>query len=137
MPRANSTRSCCFRQERGDCSCSANAGAKPDVNVVFEGSTRNNTPRSALHVAAARGAEKAAKALTLAGADPNLRDEEGCSPLHVAAEAGHDGVVGLLLLKGARTTVETLDHQQTPLHLAALNALCVGAFGRCGSQEHA
>ncbi|CAM9901623.1 unnamed protein product, partial [Ectocarpus fasciculatus] len=72
------------------------AGAKRDVNAVFGAANE-----SALHVAAARGAEASCTALMIAGADPDLRDSEGSSPLHRAAEAGHHGVVGILLLKGA------------------------------------
>ncbi|CAN0234568.1 unnamed protein product [Ectocarpus fasciculatus] len=43
------------------------AGASNDVNAAF--GTREE---SALHVSAARGAEKASKALMAAGADPNI-----------------------------------------------------------------
>ncbi|CAN0409324.1 unnamed protein product, partial [Ectocarpus fasciculatus] len=97
------------------------AGARSDVNVLF-GAKRE----SALHVAAARGAEDSCKALMIAGADPNLRDSEEYSPLHRAAEAGHHGVVGILLLKGANIDA-TNDLQETPLHLAASkgHTLCI------------
>ncbi|CAN0440586.1 unnamed protein product, partial [Ectocarpus sp. 12 AP-2014] len=43
------------------------AGATDDVNVLFGGERE-----SALHVAAARGAEDSCRALMIAGADPNL-----------------------------------------------------------------
>ncbi|CAM9707411.1 unnamed protein product [Ectocarpus sp. 12 AP-2014] len=72
------------------------AGARRDVNGRF-----GNANESALHVSAARGAEALCTALMIAGADPNLRDREGSSPLHLAAKAGHHGVAGILLLKGA------------------------------------
>ncbi|CAN0447414.1 unnamed protein product, partial [Ectocarpus fasciculatus] len=55
------------------------AGARSDVNVLFGAANE-----SALHVAAARGAEDSCKALMIAGADPNLRDSEESSPLHRA-----------------------------------------------------
>ncbi|CAM9878530.1 unnamed protein product [Ectocarpus fasciculatus] len=54
----------------------------------------------------------------IAGAKPDLRDWIGVSPLHLAAEAGHHGVVGSLLLKGADVNARS-DLQETPLHLAA------------------
>ncbi|CBN76536.1 conserved unknown protein [Ectocarpus siliculosus] len=97
------------------------AGAGDDVNVLFgpEG-------KSALHVAAARGAEEASKALMVAGADPNLFDCKGYRPLHVAAKTGHDRVISLLLLKGAHVDGKT-SSGETPLHLAASkgHALCI------------
>ncbi|CAN0527482.1 unnamed protein product, partial [Ectocarpus sp. 8 AP-2014] len=88
------------------------AGAKSDVNVLFGGESE-----SALHVAAARGAEKASTALMIAGADPNLRDRMYRSPLHLAAEAGHRHIIGILL-KGADVDAWN-NRQETPLHLAA------------------
>ncbi|CAM9620256.1 unnamed protein product, partial [Ectocarpus fasciculatus] len=89
------------------------AGAKRDVNAVF-----GIAEKSALHVAAARGAEASCTSLMIAGAKPDLRDWIGVSPLHLAAEAGHHGVVGSLLLKGADVNARS-DLQETPLHLAA------------------
>lgn len=99
------------------------ACAKRDVNLKFG---ENN--ESALHVATARGAEAVSAMPMLAGADPDLRDGEGRSPLHVAAKASHNCVVKELLLKGACPTAKTLDKKKnTPLHIAAQkgSALCV------------
>ncbi|CAM9401749.1 unnamed protein product [Ectocarpus fasciculatus] len=73
------------------------AGEADDVNARF-----GATIESALHVATARGAEEASKALIFAGADPNLRDGNTASPLHLAAEAGHDLTIGILLRNGAK-----------------------------------
>ncbi|CAM9249933.1 unnamed protein product [Ectocarpus sp. 4 AP-2014] len=97
------------------------AGATDDVNVLF-GAERE----SALHVAAARGADDSCRALMIAGADPNVRDRRQRSPLHVAAEAGHHRVAGMLLLNRACGQAKTAS-QQTPLHLAAFHGhvLCV------------
>ncbi|CAB1098011.1 unnamed protein product [Ectocarpus sp. CCAP 1310/34] len=91
--------------------------AKGDVNVLF-GATRE----SALHVAAARGAEEASRALMMAGADPNRRDGKACCPLHLAAEAGHHRLTG-----------------ETPLHLAASkgHALCISELLLGGADKDA
>ncbi|CAM9885835.1 unnamed protein product [Ectocarpus sp. 8 AP-2014] len=97
------------------------AGARSDVNIHFGGERQ-----SALHVAAARGAEGSCRALMIAGADPNLRDRRKHSPLHLAAGAGHHRVVGSLLLNRADVDAKTAS-QQTPLHLAAFkgHTLCI------------
>ncbi|CAN0314597.1 unnamed protein product, partial [Ectocarpus fasciculatus] len=60
-----------------------------------------------LHVAAARGVDDSCKALMIAGADPNLRNQWGRSPLHHAAEAGHHRVIGSLLLNRADVDAKT------------------------------
>ncbi|CAM9698275.1 unnamed protein product [Ectocarpus sp. 13 AM-2016] len=97
------------------------AGATDGVNVLFGGERE-----SALHVAAARGADDSCRALMIAGADPNLRDRRKHSPLHRAAVAGHHRVAGLLLLNRACVHAKTAS-QQTPLHLAAFqgHTLCI------------
>ncbi|CAN0459155.1 unnamed protein product, partial [Ectocarpus sp. 8 AP-2014] len=97
------------------------AGATVDIDTLF-----GDKHESALHVAAARGAEEASKALMVAGADPNLGDFDGDSPLHVAAESGHHHVVGKLLLRGAHVDARN-DFRHTPLHLAAYegHTLCI------------
>jgi ankyrin repeat protein len=48
----------------------------------------------------------------------NLPEDDGLTPLHLAAENCHTNVVILLLEKGAKLNV-TDDHKATPLHLAA------------------
>lgn len=99
------------------------AGAKDEVNVFFDGAKRE----SALQVAAARGAEAAANALMVAGADPNLGDETHRTPLHYAADAGYHRIVNSLLLKGADPNAKTCWRKYTPIHLAAKkgHARCV------------
>ncbi|CBJ32710.1 conserved unknown protein [Ectocarpus siliculosus] len=54
----------------------------------------------------------------MAAADPNLRDGKAYGPLHLAAEAGHHRLTGVLLRNGARVDA-TNDFQETPLYLAA------------------
>ncbi|CAM9847094.1 unnamed protein product, partial [Ectocarpus sp. 6 AP-2014] len=54
----------------------------------------------------------------MAAADPSLRDGKAYCPLHLAAEAGHHRLTGVLLRTGARVDA-TNDFQETPLYLAA------------------
>lgn len=90
------------------------AGSEADINVQLP-AHRNGF---ALHVAVARGAEGAARALMVAGADVNGIDEDGRAPLHLAAESGYDRLVGGLLLRGALPDQADISGD-TPLHLAA------------------
>lgn len=63
-------------------------------NELFEGTT--------VLCAASQNAQlRAVQTLLQAGADPNLADEEGCTPLMHAVMAQHAGVVKLLLEYGA------------------------------------
>lgn len=59
------------------------AGRRVDVSVKF-----GYRKETALHVAAANGAQQVSKELMLAGADPTVLDGLKKSPLHWAAEAG-------------------------------------------------
>ncbi|WQF76737.1 Putative NACHT nucleoside triphosphatase, P-loop containing nucleoside triphosphate hydrolase [Colletotrichum destructivum] len=57
------------------------------------------------------------KELLTCGADPDLGDEKGRRPLHVAAEKGHTFIIETLVNSGA--AVDVLDERQwTPLHYA-------------------
>ena len=56
----------------------------------------NRTGFSALHHAAEAGSFEAARALLLAGADPDHANKAGTTPVETAREQGHDAVVALL-----------------------------------------
>ena len=51
------------------------------------------------------------------GADVNVLDEDGVTPLHLAARNGRVGVVGVLLEHGANVGAEDKEGR-TPLHVA-------------------
>lgn len=57
----------------------------------------NATP---LHWATRQGHLDAAVILMNAGADPTLRDAEGCSCIHLAAQFGHTALVAYFVARG-------------------------------------
>jgi len=86
--------------------------------------SRDSTGRTALHIACAESNSESSREgsivarLLEAGADPNVEDADGTTPLHVAAACGSEKVVQLLLLAGAEARATTAG--DTPLHLAAV-----------------
>ena len=74
-----------------------------------------------LHSAAAQSDPAVALALTRrlleAGADPNVRQAGGWTPLHEAARRGHAEMVGVLLGAGAQATAHN-DEGTSPLDVA-------------------
>ncbi|XP_076367426.1 rabankyrin-5 isoform X2 [Tachypleus tridentatus] len=92
---------------------------------------------SLLHLAARARNEAAGIFLATHGAMPNLTNNKGESPLHVACENGLSNLSTMLLQQGANPNIQTTDRnaievltaeddenfafQQTPLHLAIKN----------------
>ena len=72
---------------------------------------------SALHNAVSRGDMATIHRLLSAGADVNVVSKTGYTPLHGAAESGHERVIEVLLKHGARVTADI--YGMAPQHYAA------------------
>ncbi|XP_022101680.1 cyclin-dependent kinase 4 inhibitor C-like isoform X2 [Acanthaster planci] len=87
------------------------------ANVDING--QNKYGRSAIQVMT-MAIPEVAEFLLKSGADPNVRDRDvGRTPLHDAAEHGHEDTVRLLLKHGADPLVRDM-RGDTPAHLAAV-----------------
>ena len=84
--------------------------------------TRQTNPHAgpALVDAARAGNLEAAKQHLVAGADVDFRNQQGFTPLHVAAQKGHNKVAELLIAKGANINTSGRLIGTTPLDSAAL-----------------
>ncbi len=71
------------------------------------------------HGAAAVGNQELLRIFLLTGADPNVRNATGETPLHLAARHGHLAVVRELIGRGARVNAQTRFTHATPLLYAA------------------
>lgn len=91
-----------------------------DVQPVADGAF-GQPPRTLLQSFAAVGFDKPLKTLLEFGVSVKLKDEEGRTALHLAAEKNHVKAARLLLTIGS-ASVHARDAQgRTPLHLAAAN----------------
>jgi cytohesin len=88
-----------------------------DVNAL--GSDGNR----ALDIACLKGDPASAGILLEHGANPNLRNKTGSTPLHDAALSGNKEVIEMLLARGADVSAQDSESKSTPLHYAA-------SFGR-------
>eukprot|EP00752_Nemacystus_decipiens_P007980 g7129.t1 len=71
-----------------------------------------------LHLAVSSGSESVVEALILAGANPNIVDHDGNTPLICAADLGRTSMVKMLLAAGADTSQRAHDGRNA-LHTAA------------------
>jgi ankyrin repeat protein len=90
-------------------------GMDSGIHLSYEG---RSFPGAALSVPLQKACRELAEKLVSRGADVNLRDTEGRTPLHYAAQAGDENVGELLIDHGAE--VDAMDASgATPLHDAA------------------
>ncbi|XP_028343169.1 ankyrin repeat and SOCS box protein 10 isoform X6 [Physeter macrocephalus] len=75
--------------------------------------------RTALHEACAAGHAACVHVLLVAGADPNVPDQDGKRPLHLCGAAGSLECAELLLKFGAKVDGRSEEEEETPLHVAA------------------
>ena len=79
---------------------------------------RDSKQRSPLHLAVEHQRDEAIRVLLAAGADANLKMDDGASPLHIAAEKSNEGTVQVLLAAGADANLK-MERGLSPLHIAA------------------
>uniref|UniRef100_A0A8C0JXH1 Ankyrin repeat and SOCS box protein 10 n=1 Tax=Canis lupus dingo TaxID=286419 RepID=A0A8C0JXH1_CANLU len=75
--------------------------------------------RTALHEACAAGHAACVHVLLVAGADPNIPDQDGKLPLHLCQGASTLECAELLLRFGAKVDGRSEEEEETPLHVAA------------------
>jgi len=86
--------------------------------LVFTAVSAQNTTKS-LHEAARDGDIAQVQSHFLKGANIDENDEDGFTPLHLAASRGHKGVAEMLIASGANVNASSRKFRSTPLHHAA------------------
>lgn len=76
---------------------------KKGAEIDAVGGELHSTP---LHWATRQGHTQIIVSLMQYGADPAIRDGEGCSCLHLAAQFGHTAIVGYLIAKGQNVNTQ-------------------------------
>jgi len=80
--------------------------------------TGSDAPSDRLHQAVSAGDVASVRLELDKGADPDRKDPNNLTPLHLAARLGHLEIAGLLLQKGADPNRRQDHTARTPLHLA-------------------
>lgn len=108
--------------------CLAQLGYTDSVEVVLKHvpaesiNSTGDVGQTALILACAENQAGAAKALVDAGADVTVRDEDGTTALHLAAESGNLQTMRTLMRAGADPVCQRdWGKRTTPLHIAAAN----------------
>jgi len=79
--------------------------------------SHNELDAASIQSAASAGHEKIARMLLANGADPNIREQGGYTPLHAAAQNGDETMIRTLLFGGADLGLKS-DDGKLPLDLA-------------------
>jgi len=79
--------------------------------------SHNELKAAPIQSAAAGGHVKIVRMLIKNNADPNAREQAGCTPLHAAAQNGDEEMIRILLFGGADMTL-TSNEGKTPLDVA-------------------
>ena len=90
---------------------------------------QNHKGKSCLHYAVQKADCRMAKMLLARGAQPNLLDNNECSPLHTATKFGHVGLVKLLLQFGGDL------YKKGPLVLFPLTSRLERVTSRCSGSS--
>jgi ankyrin repeat protein len=96
------------------------ASSDIDVNTMFWSAKRAYNATKLFH-ASIIGLEGVVRSLLAKGADPNLGDTDGRTPLLVASSNGHEEVVKLLIAAGAEPDERADDVSSTALMTASMH----------------
>ena len=88
-----------------------------ELHVNYKGKTKSSFGWTALHMAIEHEHHEIMEALITAGADVNIKTDEGDSPLHKAVMSGNKNFVTTLLEHGANPLI-TNSEEKTSSHLA-------------------
>lgn len=112
------------------------AGVETVLNEGLDIDARLNGIGSALLISVRHGYTDMVEYLVERGANPNLTDRNGKTPLYLAVADARRQIVRYLLERGADANQQEVDHY-TPLHRAVLNNdfICVKELMRYGADE--